>query len=44
MAIEIDKTLNLKLNSTIDILEIQLEELENQKTQRVIHQIINDSK
>ena len=44
IVMEIDQTLHLKLNPIIDILEVQLEELENQKTQRAIQQIINDSK
>ena len=44
IVIEIDQTLHLKLNPIIDILEVQLEEFENQKTQRAIQQIINDSK
>jgi hypothetical protein len=44
IAIEIDDTLSSRLNPTIAILEAQVQELENQRTQRVMHEIIEENK
>ena len=44
IAIEIDDTLSSRLNPTIAMLETQVQELENQRTQRVMHEIIEENK
>ena len=44
IVLQIDETLFSKLNPTIQILEAQLQELQDQKTRQVIHEIINESK
>ena len=44
IAIEIDDTLSSRLNPTIAMLEAQVQELENQRTQRVMHEIIEENK
>ena len=44
IVLQIDETLFSKLNPTIQILEAQLQELQDQKTRQVIHKIINENK
>ena len=44
IAIEIDETLSSRLNPTIAILEEQVQELENHRTQEIMHQIIEENK
>jgi len=44
IAIEIDEMLSSRLNPTIAILDAQVQELENQRIQRIMHEIIEENK